>query len=198
MSEPMPDRSALSREEKLALLNRLARQKERAKRRFPLTFAQQRLWFLDRLDPGNHVNNIFRAVSWRGPLDAGVLGRVLSELVRRHESLRTTFPEVEGEPQQKVAPAAEFDLPMEDLTSLPLPEALRRARELAEEESRRGFDLARGPVFRARLLRLAAEEHVLLLAMHHIVSDGWSMGLLFHELTVLYRAFAAGLPLAPG
>jgi amino acid adenylation domain-containing protein len=194
MSEPMPDRSALSREEKLALLNRLARQKERAKRRFPLTFAQQRLWFLDRLDPGNHVNNIFRAVSWRGPLDAGVLGRVLSELVRRHESLRTTFPEVEGEPQQKVAPAAEFDLPMEDLTSLPLPEALRRARELAEEESRRGFDLARGPVFRARLLRLAAEEHVLLLAMHHIVSDGWSMGLLFHELTVLYRAFAAGLP----
>src|SRR6185295_17302641 len=194
MSEPLADRSALSREEKLALLAHLARQKERAARTFPLTFAQQRLWFLARLEPENHANHIFRAVVWRGPLDAGALRRALAEVVRRHESLRTTFPEMDGEPRQKVAPAADLPLPVEDLGSLPLPEARERARELAEAESRRGFDLARGPVFRARLLRLAPAEHVLLLAMHHIVSDGWSMGLLFRELTALYRAFAAGLP----
>ena len=194
MSEPMPDRSALSREEKLALLARVARQKERAVRAFPLTFAQQRLWFLDRLEPGNYANNIFRAVTWSGPLDAGVLRRALAEVVRRHEALRATFPEVNGEPQQRVGAAADFPLPAEDLSELPPEEGRRRARELAEEESRRGFDLARGPLFQARLLRLAVEEHVLLLVLHHIVSDGWSMGLLFHELAVLYRAFAAGLP----
>ncbi len=194
MSEPMADRAALSREEKLALLAHLARQKERAARTFPLSFAQQRLWFLARLEPENHANHIFRAVVWRGPLDADALRRSLAEVVRRHESLRTTFPEVDGEPRQKVAPAADLPLPVEDLGPLPLPEARERARGLAEEESRRGFDLTRGPVFRARLLRLAAAEHVLLLSMHHIVSDGWSMGLLFRELTALYRAFAAGLP----
>jgi len=194
MSEPMTDRSTLSRDEKLALLARLARQKERAARFFPLTFAQQRLWFLDQLDPGSHANNIFRAVTWSGPLDAEALRRALSEVVRRHESLRSFFPEVDGEPRQKVAPAAELALPVEDLGSLPLEAGRRRARELAEEESRHGFDLARGPLFRPRLVRLAATEHVLFLALHHMVSDGWSMGLLFHELTVLYRAFAAGLP----
>ncbi len=193
MSETMPDRSTLSRDEKLALLARLARQKERAARAFPLSFAQQRLWFLDRLDPGNHANNIFRAVTWSGPLDAEALRRALAEVVRRHEALRTFFPEVDGEPQQKVALATDFPLPVEDLGSLPPVEGRRRARELAEAESRRGFDLAEGPLFRARLVRLAAAEHVLFLAMHHMVSDGWSMGLLFHELTVLYRAFAAGL-----
>ncbi len=194
MSEPLTNRSALSREEKLALLAHLARQKERAARTFPLTFAQQRLWFLARLEPENHANNIFRAVVWRGPLQAGALRRALAEVVRRHESLRTTFPEVDGEPRQKVAPAADLPLAVEDLSERPLEEARRRARDLAEAESRRNFDLARGPMFRASLLRLAEEEHVLLLAMHHIVSDGWSMGLLFRELTALYRAFAAGLP----
>ncbi|MEA2603268.1 MAG: hypothetical protein QOF89_4260 [Acidobacteriota bacterium] len=193
MNEPMTDRSTLSRDEKLALLARLARQKERAARAFPLTFAQQRLWFLDRLDPGSHANNIFRAVTWSGALDAGALRRALAEVVRRHEALRTCFPEVDGEPRQKVAPAADFPLPVEDLGSLPPAEGRRRARELAEAESRRGFDLARGPLFRARLVRLAADEHVLFLTLHHMVSDGWSMGLLFHEMTVLYRAFAAGL-----
>ena len=194
MSEPLKDLSGLSREDKLALLARLARQKERASRSFPLSFAQQRLWFLDRLDPGNYANNIFRAVTWDGPLNAAALGRALSEVVRRHESLRTTFPEVEGEPRQKVAPAADLPLPVENLRHVPAEERSRRVRELAVEESRRPFDLANGPVFRTRLVQLAEEEHVLFLAMHHIVSDGWSMGVLFRELTALYRAFAGGLP----
>src|SRR6185295_12404729 len=106
MSETLTDRSALSREEKLALLAHLARQKERAARTFPLTFAQQRLWFLARLEPENHANHIFRALVWRGPLDAGALRRALAEVVRRHESLRTTFPEMDGEPRQKAAPGS--------------------------------------------------------------------------------------------
>jgi amino acid adenylation domain-containing protein len=185
---PAKATSELSREEKLALIARLARQKERAARAFPLSFAQQRLWFLDRLEPGNHTHNVFRAITWNGPLDAGALRRALSEIVRRHEALRTTFPEVEGEPRQKVAPAADLPLTIEAVDDL------AHARRVAEEESRRAFDLGHGPVFRARLLRVSTEEHVLLLTVHHIAFDGWSMGLLFKELTVLYRAFSESLP----
>ncbi len=184
----MKTTSELSREEKLALLARLARQKERAARSFPLSFAQQRLWFLDRLEPGNHTHNVFRAITWSGPLDVEALRRALSEVVRRHEALRTVFPEIDGEPRQKIAPAAELPLPVEAV------EDPAHARRVAEEESRHSFDLAAGPVFRARLLRVAAEEHVLLLTMHHIAFDGWSMGLLYRELTALYRAFSSGLP----
>jgi amino acid adenylation domain-containing protein len=193
MSEPSKP-LGLSREEKLALLERLTRQKDRVSRTFPLSFAQQRLWFLDQLDPGNHVNNIFRAQVWRGPLDAAALQRALTEIVRRHESLRAVFPTVDGEARQRVTPAAEVPLPVEDLSGFRDEERRGRARERARAESRHAFDLANGPLFRAGLLRLAPEEHVLLLGMHHIVSDGWSMGLLFRELTVLYRAFSGGLP----
>ncbi|HYG63000.1 MAG TPA: amino acid adenylation domain-containing protein, partial [Thermoanaerobaculia bacterium] len=193
MSEPV-SLTGLSREEKLALLERLARQKERAAKTFPLSFAQQRLWFLDQLDPGNHVNNIFRALVWRGPLDEAALRRALTEIARRHESLRATFPSTANEPRQRVAPPAEVPLSVEDLRGLTEDERRGHAAELARLESRHAFDLARGPLFRPRLLRLDAEEHVLLLNMHHIVSDGWSMGLLFRELTALYRASAAGLP----
>jgi amino acid adenylation domain-containing protein len=188
LSEAVKTTSELSREEKLALVARLARQKERAARAFPLSFAQQRLWFLDRLEPGNHTHNVFRAITWSGPLDTAALRRALSEIVRRHEALRATFPEVDGEPRQKIAPAAELGLPVEAV------EDLAHARRVAEEESRRPFDLAAGPVFRARLLRCSAEEHVLLLTIHHVAFDGWSMGLLYRELTVLYRAFSLGLP----
>ncbi|HVR97698.1 MAG TPA: amino acid adenylation domain-containing protein, partial [Thermoanaerobaculia bacterium] len=192
MSEPSKP-LGLSREEKLALLERLTHQKERVSRTFPLSFAQQRLWFLDQLDPGNHVNNIFRAQVWHGPLDVAALQRALTEIVRRHESLRAVFPTVDGEARQRVTPAAEVPLPVEDLSGYRAETRRGRAQERAHAESRHAFDLANGPLFRAGLLRLAPEEHVLLLGMHHIVSDGWSMGLLFRELTVLYRAFAGGL-----
>jgi amino acid adenylation domain-containing protein len=191
LSEAVKTTPELSREEKLALVARLARQKERAARSFPLSFAQQRLWFLDRLEPGNYSHNVFRALTWSGPLDVEALRRALSEVVRRHEALRTVFPEIGGEPRQKVvstAGAAELPLPVEAV------EDPAHARRVAEEESRHPFDLAAGPVFRARLLRVAAEEHVLLLTIHHIAFDGWSMGLLYRELTALYRAFSSGLP----
>ncbi len=163
----------------------------------PASFAQQRLWFIDRLEPGNPFYNIPAALRLAGPLDAGVLARCLGEIVRRHEALRTVFAVVEGSPVQVVQPAGPRRLPMVDLSTLP---AARRgprvdtARGLARGEARRGFDLARGPVLRWLLLRLAADDHLLALTLHHVAGDGWSAGILLRELAALYPAFAAGGP----
>ncbi|HYH45866.1 MAG TPA: condensation domain-containing protein, partial [Thermoanaerobaculia bacterium] len=173
----------------------------------PLSYAQERLWFLDQLDPGNTTYNIPSALSFAGRLDLGALAAAIAEVVRRHSSLRTTFTVVEGRPAQVItAPAAAAEaapestpessrawgLPLADLSALPPsardPEALR----LVDEEARRKFDLARGPLLRVALLRKAAEDHVALLTMHHIVSDGWSMGLLIGEVSRLYAAHREG------
>ena|GEM_PF-2831023 len=134
----------------------------------PLSFARERLWRVDQMEPGSAVYNI--PVAWRlgGALDEAALARALGEIVRRHEALRNTFAEVDGSPVQVIAPFGGFALPVEDLSDLS---------EADREVARRSFDLA-GPLFRAALLRLGAEGHVLLLSMHHVVSDGWSMGVL--------------------
>ncbi|HYG81326.1 MAG TPA: amino acid adenylation domain-containing protein, partial [Pyrinomonadaceae bacterium] len=161
-------------------------------RRNPVSFAQQRLWLVDQLMPGEPVYNIPAAVRLRGPLDAAALARSLSEIVRRHEVLRTTFAEVEGLLVQLVGGAEELSLPVEDLTRLPEDEREAEALRLSNEDARRPFDLARGPLFRASLLRLGEEHHVLLVNMHHIVSDGWSLSVLIRELTTLYAAFSRG------
>ena len=162
---------------------------------FPLSFAQERLWFLDQLEPGGSSYNIPQAVRLTGRLDAAALAGSLSEIVRRHESLRTTFERTAaGSPGQVIHPAAPVALPAVDLTALPSERAAERARALAAEEARRPFDLVRGPLVRALLLRLGADEHFLLIDVHHIVSDGWSTGILLRELGVLYRAFVAGEP----
>ncbi len=161
-------------------------------RPLPLSFAQQRLWFLDRLEPGSTAYNVPRALRLRGALDAGVLGRVLAEIVRRHEALRTVFGEVAGEPVQSVHAAGAAPLAVVDLAGLPEGGREAEARRWVEEEARRPFDLERGPLLRTALLRLGAEEHVLVLSMHHIVSDGWSVGVLFGELATLYEAFGRG------
>ncbi|HVG44168.1 MAG TPA: condensation domain-containing protein, partial [Longimicrobium sp.] len=157
----------------------------------PLSFAQERLWFIDRLEPGSATYNI--PMGWRlGPLDERVLERALGEIVRRHEALRTTFREVDGSPVQVIAPFGGFTLPVEDLSGLGKADREVEARRRATEDAVRPFDLAAGPLFRATLLRLDAEDHVLLLSMHHIVSDGWSMKVFFRELVALYEAYREG------
>jgi amino acid adenylation domain-containing protein len=194
MSTVEPRTEGLSRLEKVALLERLERQRPGAARTFPLSFAQQRMWFLDRLEPGNPANNIFRAVTFSGDLDAAILARVLSAIVRRHAALRTVFPTVGDEPRQRVTPATELALPRVDLSALPVALRAVAALDLAGREARHAFDLARGPLFRAALVRLDASEHVLFLGLHHIVADGWSLGLLYGELATLYRAFVSVRP----
>jgi amino acid adenylation domain-containing protein len=165
----------------------------------PLSFGQERLWFLDRLEPGTATYNVVRELRLRGPLDAMALAAALAEVVRRHEPLRTRFEAVDGEPVQIVLPFTPGLLPLADLSALPEPERRAEAMRLAALEGRRPFDLRRGPMLRAALLRLTPEEHVLLLGVHHISFDGWSLDVLRRELGALYTAFAAGRnsPLAP-
>ncbi|HEX8354800.1 MAG TPA: amino acid adenylation domain-containing protein, partial [Pyrinomonadaceae bacterium] len=160
----------------------------------PLSFAQQRLWFLDQLEGGGVAYNIPVAVRLLGELDAAALSAALGEVVRRHEVLRTTFSAGEGQPAQVVAPASEVPLPSLDLTALPAARREAEASRLAALEARRPFDLARGPLLRATLLRLGEREHVALLNTHHIVSDGWSRGVLVGELGKLYDAFSRREP----
>ncbi|HET7229673.1 MAG TPA: condensation domain-containing protein, partial [Longimicrobium sp.] len=164
----------------------------------PLSFAQERLWFLDRLQPGSAFYNIPAAWRLSGVTDVSALERSLGEIVRRHEVLRTVFREVDGAAAQVVAPFAGFTLPVEDLSALADADRQGAVRRRSAEETARPFDLSAGPLFRATLLRLGDEEHVLLIGMHHIVSDGWSLGVLLRELSALYDAFrqGAGSPLA--
>jgi amino acid adenylation domain-containing protein len=158
----------------------------------PLSFAQERLWFLDQLEPGSTVYNLANGMRLKGTLRAAALEQSLNEIVRRHEALRTTFKSVEGSPRQVVTSGLTLALPVVDLSNLSAAEREAEAQRLADEENQRAFDLGRGPLLRAKLLRLGREDHVLLLNMHHIVSDGWSMGVLFRELSVLYEAFRKG------
>ncbi|HEX8560148.1 MAG TPA: amino acid adenylation domain-containing protein, partial [Pyrinomonadaceae bacterium] len=158
----------------------------------PLSFAQQRLWFLDQLEPGGTLYNVPVALRLGGRLEGEVLARVLTEVVRRHESLRTTFAVAGGQPAQVIHPASEMALEVEDLGAFAEAEREAEAQRLLNEEAARPFDLSAGPLLRARLLRLSDEEHVLLLTMHHIVTDGWSMGILVKEVARLYEAFLKG------
>jgi amino acid adenylation domain-containing protein len=161
-------------------------------RPLPLSPAQQRLWFLDRLEPNNSIYNLPAAVLLRGALDLSALTRALNEIVRRHEVLRTTFVAQEGRPAQFIASSLELELPLVDLSALHPAERESEAARLIDEEAHAPFDLAAGPLLRTRALRLGAEEHVLLFNMHHIVSDGWSVGVLVRELRVLYEAYSVG------
>ncbi len=158
----------------------------------PLSFAQQRLWFLDRLEPGSPLYNLPVVLRLAGPLDAASLEQAIDEVFRRHEALRTTFTEVGGEPRQIVAPFQPPGLPRVDLSGLPLAAARSEAARLAAREARRPFDLARGPVARASLLGLDAREHHLFFFVHHVAFDGWSVEVLRREMGALYSAFTAG------
>jgi amino acid adenylation domain-containing protein len=176
------------------LLRKLLAEKSGQRRVLPVSFAQQRLWFLHQLVPDNAFYIMPRATRLEGPLDCDALQRTLDELVVRHEALRTTFQGSGDEATQIVGPAYHVDLPIVDLGTLPAPEREREARRWAADDASRPFDLAAGRPFRARLLKLGHEDHILLQATHHIVSDGWSQGVLDRELTAVYEAFSEGRP----
>ncbi|HYW71139.1 MAG TPA: amino acid adenylation domain-containing protein [Pyrinomonadaceae bacterium] len=156
----------------------------------PLSFAQERMWFLYQLEAGSATYNISSATRLKGQLNTLALEQSFNDLVRRHEALRTSFANVDGRPVQLINEAAPIALDVSDLSAVPDPET--EARRLVEEESLQPFDLETGPLMRVRVLRLGAEEHVLLLTMHHIISDGWSIGILVREMTELYSARAKG------
>src|SRR6185369_9818538 len=156
----------------------------------PLSYAQQRLWFLDQLAPGSLAYNIPLAVRLKGRLEVEALQRTLDEVVRRHEVLRTTFVEVNGAPVQVVAPAGQLPMPVLDLSELEEAEREVEARQAAEAQQ--PFDLSVGPLLRVLLLRLSGEDHVVLFTMHHIITDGWSTGILVREVAALYEAYIEG------
>ncbi len=192
MSDLSARLAALSPEKRRILA--LALQKQGGGRdTFPLSFAQQRLWFLDQWSPESAAYNSPVVLRLSGPLDPAAMARAVSEVVRRHEALRTVFPSLEGRPVQVVQPPADVPLPVDDLS--PLPEAEREAevRSRVDAETGTPFDFVRGPMLRARLLRLGDREHVLVVVTHHVVFDG-SVGVFFRELSALYGAFARGEP----
>jgi amino acid adenylation domain-containing protein len=160
----------------------------------PLSFAQQRMWFLDQLEPGNPAYNVPAALRLEGPLRRRALQLSLSELVRRHEVLCTSYHSVDGEPVQVTAPPEPVPFPVVNLEQIPDRQRSHLMLRLARVEAQRPFDLVRGPVWRALLLRLGEEDHAMLVTLHHIASDGWSLGILMRELATLYGAFVEGRP----
>jgi Condensation domain len=158
----------------------------------PLSFAQQRLWFLDQLTPGSATYNIPAVIRLEGRLDVDALARSLDAIISRHEVLRSTFPAVDGNPVQVIAAAAQIKLARVNLQALPAAEREAAAQKLAREEALRPFDLAEGPLLRVALLQLDEQVHIALLTMHHIISDGWSHSVLVRELAALYEAFTRG------
>ncbi len=162
--------------------------------RVPLSFSQKRLWFLEQLEPETRIYNDAFASRLLGELDVAALDAALRGVVRRHESLRTVFVEEEGEPVQTVLDDHPVRLDFADLSGVRGEERMAEVRRIADEVTYRPFDLARGPLLRPTLLRLAARDHALLLPVHHIVTDGWSQGVFWRELVALYDAAREGRP----
>jgi hypothetical protein len=194
MNDPLHVLSALSPAEKRALLAQLLRKRTSQPKTAPLSFAQERLWFLDQLEPGTALYNIPNAIPLAGPTDVRALERSLNEIIRRHEVLRTTFECARDRPVQVIHPSLPLELRVIERRGLPPGERRGEADRIGEEEARQPFDLARGPLLRAALVRLDDREAILLLTFHHIVADGWSLGIFFRELSALYPAFCAGRP----
>ncbi len=160
----------------------------------PLSFYQQGLWVLSQLMPETSLYHVPKAVLLTGNLDVTALKQTLDHLVERHESLRTSFATADGVPTQVVNERLEVELPIVDLTNVAESEKEPETRRLLREEARRPFDLANGPLIRAMLLRVSEQEHIFLITMHHIITDGWSVGVMHREFMDLYEAFVAGQP----
>jgi amino acid adenylation domain-containing protein len=159
---------------------------------FPTSFGQERLWFLEQLEPDTAAYNLGRAFRITGSLDRTALVNAFQAVVSRHEPLRTVFTFLEGEPKQVVLPDLDLDIPTVDLGELPFGERQQAALRLAGEETRKPFDLSTGPLLRVKLVRAVSDEHVLVVVMHHIVTDGWSMGVLFSEVARHYETLTTG------
>ncbi|HXQ71448.1 MAG TPA: amino acid adenylation domain-containing protein, partial [Pyrinomonadaceae bacterium] len=160
----------------------------------PLSYAQQRLWFLNQLMPGSNAYNLPAEMTLNVPVSAGTLEQSVSEVLRRHEALRTTFALVGSHPVQQISPAPSFKLPLVDLSHLPADERSVIAERVRHEAALRPFDLETGPLVRAMLIRSDEQQSLFLMNMHHIVSDGWSMGVLMHEVESLYASYIKGQP----
>ena len=159
---------------------------------FPASYAQQRMWLLDRLEPGNVTYNIPLGFRITGKLNQEVLEKSLNEIIRRHETLRTAFDEEAGELMQVIRAEARLSLRAEEVPGATATQKQRRVEEIASQEAATVFDLGKWPLIRARLLKVAAQEHVLILTMHHIITDGWSVGVLLKELGSLYDSYNSG------
>ncbi len=203
MSNDAEHIAELSPTERTALVLRLKQQRaaerERAQtiRRLdaaahhPLSFAQQRLWFLEQLEPDGPYK-VPAGFRLRGPLQVAALERSVNEIISRHEVLRTTFAEIEGRPVQIIAPRLTLSIPVEDVSRLPEAERAKRVKRIAAHLREQPFNFVLGPLVGAALVRLAEEEYHFWFLMHHIVSDGWSIGVILKELSAAYEAFAAG------
>jgi len=163
-------------------------------RELPLSFAQQRLWFIDQLEPGDPSYNIPTAFKIKGDFDPGIFKECIQTLVRRHESLRTTFDARDGKPFQVIHDQTEIPLPVTDLSHLPANEQNQAIRQWVTDEARQSFDLSKGPLLRLRLLKLQSDQWLVVLTMHHIISDGWSIGIFIDELARLYRSYQHNEP----
>src|SRR5438552_11975261 len=195
MSRTLQNEPELSAEDKRALLADLLRQKAAQARTLPTSFAQQRLWFLGQLEPDSAAYNIPRALRMQGELNVPALRQTFNAIVARHDVLRGSFDLVDGHPVQLIAPRLEVDLLLVDLEGLPEHERQPEVTGLATAEALRPFDLTKAPLLRVCLLKLGPQDHVLLLTMHHIVSDGWSTGILVRELTSIYESLVDQRPI---
>src|SRR5262245_24385105 len=167
---------ALLREGGISRATREKISKKKLPRNIPLSFAQQRLWFIDQLEAGSSTYNVPVGIRLKGRLDVAALERSLQEIVRRHEALRTSFRSERGEPSQVISADWRIALPVLDLSALATDERMEVAERLSHEDAERPFDLSAGPLLRCELLRLAERDHALVVVMHHIVCDEWSIG----------------------
>ena len=188
MTRSLQNGLELSAEEKRALLADLLREKAARPKTVPISFAQQRLWFLSRLEPDSPAYNIPRPLRLRGELDVDVLRKTLNTILARHEVLRGRFEMLAGQPVQEIVPRLEIDLPLIDLQHLAGDDLEAEVSRRAIADARQPFDLSQVPLLRLGLLKIGPTEHVLLLTMHHIISDGWSMGILVREMATIYEA----------
>ncbi len=188
------DRLLSDRDRKRNLVAQFLQEKATQPNVFTLSFSQQRMWLLHQLEPDSAAYNMGKAIRFQGTLDRKILENSLKEIVARHEILRTTFEERDGQPVQIISREIDLQIPVIDLQQLPTQQQEVEIQKLIDEAIAQPFDLEKGLLIRAKLLELSKREHLLILTVHHIVADGWSQGIIIRELSEIYRAIAANAP----